>query len=153
MSKRKANNCFARAERNCRALVRSNHVAVINIEPGDYQWMINWKNRKIIRSKGIVDALLHVTHRWTIFAAVLCEKPDGERYMKAKEFTTEHLHLVTNLEDLIQESIEDLQATANLAHLRNRAWIAIPDAVSLTEAQAAQLFSAVEGWAPRVEAA
>ena len=29
MSKRKANNGFARAERSCRALLRTNHVAVV----------------------------------------------------------------------------------------------------------------------------
>lgn len=154
MSKvRKPNNGFARAERNCRALVRTNHVAVINIEPGDYQWMINWKNGKIIISRSIVDALLHISHRWTVFAAVLCEKPDGEQYLKANEFTTEHVHFVASLEDVIQETISQLRAATNPAHLRNRAWIAIPDAVSLTEAQAAQLFEAVDGWRTRAEAA
>ena len=44
MSKRKANNGFARAERSCRALLRTNHVAVVNIDPSGAQIMANWKS-------------------------------------------------------------------------------------------------------------
>lgn len=36
-SKRKPNNGFARAERSCRALLRTNHVAVVNIDPSGSQ--------------------------------------------------------------------------------------------------------------------
>ncbi|MFV7440782.1 hypothetical protein [Pseudomonas vlassakiae] len=153
MKKRKPNNGFARAERNCRALVRLHHVAVINVEPGDRQWMINWKTGKIITSRYIVDALVDIAHRWTIHAAILCERQDGELYTKSREFTTASVYKVASLEDHIQQFVEELQATCNPTHRQNRGWIAIPDDVSLDERQAAALFAAVNGWAPERVAA
>ncbi|MDD1002394.1 hypothetical protein [Pseudomonas sp. TNT2022 ID642] len=52
-SKRKLNNGFARAERSCRALLRTNHVAVVNIDPSGSQIMANWKSCRQIRSLAI----------------------------------------------------------------------------------------------------
>lgn len=153
MKKRKANNGFARAERNCRALVRLHHVAVINVEPGDRQWMINWKTGKLITSRSIVDALVEIAHRWTIHAAILCVRQDGEEYTKSSEFTTATIYKVASLEDHIQQFVADLQATCNPTHRQNKGWIAIPDNVTLTEHQAAALFAAVDGWAPQRAAA
>jgi len=43
-SKSKPNNGFARAERSCRALLRTNYVAVVNIDPSGSQIMANWKS-------------------------------------------------------------------------------------------------------------
>lgn len=60
MSKRKPHNRHARIERSYRALLSSNHVAVVSMDPSGCQWMINWKSCKIIRSRGIVDAIFDV---------------------------------------------------------------------------------------------
>lgn len=146
MKKRKPNNGFARAERNCRALVRTNHVAVINLEPGDYQWMINWKSGKLITSRHIVDALLEISHRWTMYCAVLCTGSGGEQYMKSEEFATTTVYKVASLEELTQATIEKILATCNQNHRLNRGWIAIPDKVTMTREEASRLFAAVHGW-------
>ena len=60
-SKRKPNNGFARAERSCRALLRTNHVAVVNIDPSGSQIMANWKSCKQIRSLAIANAIFDAT--------------------------------------------------------------------------------------------
>ena len=41
MSKRKPHNLKARIDRSCRALLATNHVAVVNIDPSGHQGMIN----------------------------------------------------------------------------------------------------------------
>jgi len=48
MKVREPNNMRARIERSCRALLSTNHVAVVNINPSGRQGMINWKNCKNI---------------------------------------------------------------------------------------------------------
>ena len=48
MSKRKPHNIRTRIERSCRALLSSNHVAVVNIDPSGLQGMINYKSLKNI---------------------------------------------------------------------------------------------------------
>lgn len=63
MSKRKPCNRRVQLERSMRALVNTNHAAVINIDPSGLQVMINWKNGKQILSKPVADALCDVAHR------------------------------------------------------------------------------------------
>lgn len=46
MSKRKPHNFRARMDRACRALLSSNHVAVVNIDPSGQQIMMSWKSCK-----------------------------------------------------------------------------------------------------------
>jgi hypothetical protein len=153
MSKRKPHNLHARVERACRALVRTNHVAVINVGETELQWMINWKNSRIIRSVRIVNALCDYSHRWTIFAAVLCVAPSGEQYFKSREFTTKDTLMVATLADHTQAVLDEVFADCNPNHQRTRAWIAIPDDVELDPAQANVLFAAAQGWLSRAEAA
>jgi len=57
MSKRKPCNRRVQIERSMRALINTNHAAVINIDPSGLQVMINWKNGKQILSRTVSDAL------------------------------------------------------------------------------------------------
>ena len=82
MSKRKANNGFARAERSCRALLRTNHVAVVNIDPSGAQIMANWKNCRQIRSLAIANALFDFSSHWTIYISAMCQDAHGAEYVK-----------------------------------------------------------------------
>lgn len=60
MSKRKPHNLWVRLERSCRALLSSNHVAVVNIDPSGHQGLINWVNCKNITGRKIVDAICDI---------------------------------------------------------------------------------------------
>jgi hypothetical protein len=62
---RKANNMQARMQRSLSAVLRTNHVCVINIDPSGKQDMINYKNCKNV-------PLLCVTTRTN----GLCTLPD-----------------------------------------------------------------------------
>lgn len=57
MSKRKPHNLKARIERSCRALLSTNHVAVVNIDPSGRQGMINYKSLKNIAPGKIGQAV------------------------------------------------------------------------------------------------
>jgi hypothetical protein len=147
MSKvRKVCNRRAQIDRARRALVRTNHAAVANVEPGDVQVMVNWKSCKQIRNRQVADALCDIAHTWTVYIAVFCQEPSGAQYSKATEFTTASMHLVANLEALMIEKHAEVCASANQKHVIGSGWIAVPDQISLTEAQANAVFSAMGVW-------
>lgn len=143
---RKPCNRRAQIDRSRRALVRTNHAAVANVEPGDIQIMINWKNCKQIRSLLVANSLYDISHRWTVYLAVFCQEPSGAQYSKSTEFTTSGMHLVANLEPLMVEKHAEVCASANQKHVIGSGWIALPDDISLTEAQANTIFSAMGVW-------
>lgn len=146
MSKRKNHSFKARMDRSCRALLRTNHAAVVNVEPPDRQIMINWKNCKQILSLPVANALCDIAHRWTVYIAVFCQESSGSQYSKATEFTTAGQHLVANLEALMVEKHAEVCASANQKHVIGSGWLAVPDEISLTEAQANAVFAAMGVW-------
>jgi hypothetical protein len=147
MSKRKPNNMRARVERSCRALLSTNHVAVVNIDPSGRQGMINWKSCKNIPpGQRLADAVCDFAHRWTIYLSVQCRDQRGHRYTKSVEVAPQGNYLAAHLEDVIEETYKDLVAESNPNHRIASGWIAIPTAISLTEEQAARVFDAVGVW-------
>lgn len=147
MSKRKPNNSRARLARSLGAVLRTNHAAVINIEPHGKQYLINWKTCKPIKhSQKVADAVCDYAHRWTIYTAGLCEGQDGVRYIKAQEVAPQGVYLAEHLTDLIEDEHKALIATCNPMHLVASGWIAIPNDITLDEAQAAKLFDAAGAW-------
>ncbi|KFE47965.1 hypothetical protein [Pseudomonas congelans] len=146
MKRRKQNNCFARAERSCRALLSTNHVAVVNVDPSGLQVMVNWKSHKQIRTLAIANALFDFSYRWTIYISAMCRDERGAEYVKSVEISPKGLHKVDRLTDAIEHYYLELRGTCNQNHLVASGWIAIPAEVSLDEAQAAKLFYAAGAW-------
>ncbi|WP_122414451.1 hypothetical protein [Pseudomonas viridiflava] len=146
MKRRKQNNCFVRAERSCRALLSTNHVAVVNVDPSGLQVMVNWKSHKQIRTLTIANALFDFSYRWTIYISAMCRDERGAEYVKSVEISPEGLHKVDRLTDAIEHYYLELRGTCNQNHLVASGWIAIPAEVSLDEAQAAKLFYAAGAW-------
>ncbi|WP_085631504.1 hypothetical protein [Pseudomonas sp. R16(2017)] len=147
MSKRKPHNMRARLERSCRALLSTNHVAVVNIDPSGRQGMVNWVNCKNIPpGQQIANAVCDIPHRWTIYLCVQCRDQRGHRYTKSVEVAPQGNYLAAHLEDVIEDTYKDLIAESNPNHRVASGWIAIPAEVSLTEEQAARVFDAVGVW-------
>lgn len=147
MSKvRKPNNLKARVDRSCRSLVRANHVAVVNIDPSGRQGMINYKSLKNIAPGKIGQAVCEITHRWTIFLSAICIDQAGNRYLKSVEVAPDGMYLSDHLEEVIEHCYREIRDSANPQHMVASGWIAIPDVVSLDEAQAYRIFAAVGAW-------
>lgn len=147
MKPRKKNDMRRRVERSMRALLSSNHVAVVNLDPSCRQGMINWKNCKNIPpGQQIADAICDIAHHWTIYLGALCIDQSGNRYIKAVEIAPQGIYLVKDLADAIEHSYLALRNDCNPNHLIGSGWIAIPSAVSLDEDQAARVFDAVGAW-------
>lgn len=137
----------ARVERSCRALLSTNHVAVVNIDPSGRQGMVNWKNCKnIAPGQRIADAVCDIAHSWTIYISALCVDQRGQRYIKSVEIAPQGIYLAAGLTDVIEQSYRGLVDECNPNHLVASGWIAIPSAVSLDEEQAARVFDAVGAW-------
>lgn len=154
MSKRKAHNPRHRVERSLRSLLKSNHVAVVCIESTECQGLINWKSCKSIApSQAIADAVCEIAHRWTILVGVMCEAPDGSQYLRSEEASPQGNYLAAHLSDVIAKVHDDFLATANPNQVVTSGWLAVPDQVDITEAQAAKVFSAVGGWQKKEVAA
>lgn len=145
-SKRKPDNRFARAERSCRALLRTNHVAVVNIDPSGSQIMANWKSCRQIRSLAIASAMFDFSYRWTIYIAAMCRDERGAEYIKSVEISPDGIYKVERLTDAIEHYYLELRNSANPSHLVASGWIAIPDEISMDEAEAAKLFYAAGAW-------
>lgn len=153
MSTRKPHNMRARLERTYRATLSSNHVAVVNIDPSGRQGLINWKNCKSIASgRTIADAVCDFAHHWCIYVSALCIDQFGQRYIKSQEVAPQGVYLAAQLTDVIETFYREVINGCNPQHVVGSAWIAIPNDVSLDEAQAARIYDAVGAW-PTQEAA
>jgi len=147
LSKRKPCNRKVQVERALRALLRSNHVAVVCIETTERQGLISWKNCKSIGpSQAIADAVCDIAHRWTIVVGVMCQAPDGSQYLRSEEASPQGVYLASQLSDVIAKVHDDFLATANPNQVVSSGWLAVPDQIEITEAQAAKVFAAVGGW-------
>lgn len=146
MKVRKPNNARARVERSCRGLVRTNHVAFVNIDPSGRQGMINYKSLKNIAPGKIGQAVCGIPHRWTIYMSAMCLDTRGNRYSKSIELAPEGVYLSDHLEEVIEHCYMKLRSEANQAQMVASGWIAIPDTVSLEEEHAARIFEAVGAW-------
>jgi len=146
VSKRKPHNFKARMERACRALLKTNHACVANVEPRDQQVMLHWKTGRQIRSVEVANALCDISHHWTIYISVFCQRPDGMQYSKSVQFSTEGMHKVAQLDGLIESHHAELCAGANKAQVIGSGWIAIPETIDLTEEQANVVFNAMGAW-------
>ncbi|NCE83489.1 hypothetical protein [Pseudomonas sp. Q1] len=146
MSKRKPNNCFARAERACRSLLNTNHVAVMNIDPSGLQIMVNWKSCKQIRSLAIANALFDFSYHWTIYISAMCRNERGVEYVKSVEISPEGIYKAERLTDAIEHYYLELRDGCNPNHIVASGWIAVPAEVTLDEAHAAKLFLAAGAW-------
>ena len=153
MSTRKPHSMRARMNRSCRALLNSNNVAVVNIDPSGRQGLINWKNAKSIATgRAIADAVCDIAHHWCIYVSALCIDQRGQRYIKSLEVAPQGMYLAEQLTDVIEAYYRDVINGCNPLHVVGSGWIAIPSNVSLDEAQAANIFNAVGAW-PALEAA
>lgn len=154
MKPRKPNNNRKRMANSLSAVLRSNHVAVINIDPSGSQGMINYKNSKNIPpGPRVASAICDIPHAWTIYLSGLCVDAAGNRYIKSQEIAPFGIYLAAHLTDLIEQTYAALVASCNQQHLVASGWIAVPDRISLGEEQAYKLFEAVGAWDQKKEAA
>lgn len=153
MSTRKPHNMRARLARACRATLNRNHVAVVNIDPSGRQGLVNWKNAKSIApGRAIADAVCDFAHPWCIYVSALCVDQFGQRYIKSQEVAPQGIYLAAQLTDVIETYYREVIDNCNQQHVVGSAWIAIPNDVTLDEAQAARIYDAVGAW-PKQEAA
>lgn len=68
------------------------------------------------------------------------------QYIKSVEIAPQGLYLVEHLTDVIEATYKDLLGECNPNHRLASGWIAIPNTVSLDEAQAAKVFAAAGAW-------
>ncbi len=146
MKKRKPYNARACLARSCQALLNTNYVCVVNIDPSGSQNMFNYKNAKRIASRRVLDALFDFPHRWTIYISCMCRRQDGSEYLKSVEIAPIGIYLASHLTETIEHHYTELRASCNATHLVAYGWIAVPNAVSLDESQAAKVFKAAGAW-------
>ncbi|MNF77229.1 hypothetical protein D3C84_593690 [compost metagenome] len=146
-ARRKPHNMQARMARSCRALLASNHVAVVNIDPSGRQGLINWRNCKSIRpGQQIADAVCDYPYAWVIYLSALCVDQFGKRYIKSIEVAPLGQYRSDALTDVIEHHYRALLDTCNPQHVVASGWIANPSGVSLDEEQAARVYDAVGAW-------
>lgn len=146
MSKRKPCNRRAQVERSLRALLSTNHTAVINIDPSGKQIMLNWKNGKQIRSVDVANALCDISHRWTIHIAAICVRQDGAQYIKSIDIRPDGVHRAESLGDIVEHFYDQVKGECNANHLVGMGWLAVPGVVPIPEAHLSALLASVGAW-------
>lgn len=132
-----------------RALLKSNKVAVVNVELPhcEKQGLIHWQNLKSIgKSRAIAHAICDYPHHWTIYLAVFCRSQSGENYIKSVEIAPQGQYKTDQLGEVMEQCHDDLMATCNPGHVIGSGWIARPISDSLTEEQADAIFTACGVW-------
>jgi len=153
--KRRPNSAHARMVRYSRAMLRSNHVAVVDLEANDFQTLINWKNASLITTNAryaLVDAVCDIPHHWTVFIAGICRNQLGEQYIKPTEVALPNANLAKNLGDVIQTYSDEQRAKCPPHHLIGMAWIATPYDLTLDEAHAYRVFETLGAWRASIAA-
>jgi len=156
MSQRKPYNHQARLANYYRSMLRSNHVAVLDVEHLELQTIINWKNGTLVTSNSrvaLVDAITERPYRWTIYLAGLHRPDNAAPYMKSEELALDGIYRAESLIDVIEPRSIELKARCNPNHLIGMAWIAMPYQATLTTAQAERVFDAFGAWRKQSEAA
>ncbi|WP_339514508.1 hypothetical protein [Pseudomonas sp. RL_15y_Pfl2_60] len=153
MSTRRPYNRRRRLERNLRAILSTNYVAVVNIDPSGKQGLINYKSAKSIApGQAIADAVCDIPHHWVIYFSALCIDQAGQRYIKSSEVEPQGVYRADQITDVIETYYRQLVNECNQQHLVGSGWIANPCGASLDEEQAAKIYDAVGAW-PTKEAA
>jgi len=147
VKRRKQHNPLKRVLNATDALLRKNHVVVIDIHPADKQGLLNWKScRSVSAGRQMIDGICDLPRAWTVYLAVFCRSQSGERYMKSEEIEPQGRYRSEQISEAIVSHHEALQATCNPGHVIGYGWIASPTGESLTEEQAARAFDAVGAW-------
>ena len=147
--KRRPNSSHARMVRYSRAMLRSNHVAVIDLEASNLHTLINWKNGSLITTNArtaLVDAVCDIPHHWSVYIAGICRKQCGEQYLKGIEVALQNGYLAKHLGDVIQAYSEPLRAKCPPHHLIGMAWIATPYDITIEEPHAYDIFESLGAW-------
>ena len=156
MSQRKRYNHQARLANYYRSMLRSNHVAVLDVEHLELQTIINWKNGTLVTSNSrvaLVEAITERPYCWTIYLAGLHRPDNAEPYMKSEELALDGIYRAESLIDVIEPRSIELQARCNPNHFVGMAWIAMPYQATLTTAEASRVFDAFGAWRAKSEAA
>lgn len=146
MSKRKPCNRKVQIERSMRALLGTNHAAVISIDPSGLQIMLSWKSGKQILVKQVADALCDIAHRWTIYIAAICVRQDGAQYIKSIDVRPDGIHRVERLADVVEHFYNEVRDDCNPNHRVGMGWLAVPGIVPISESKLSALFASVGAW-------
>jgi hypothetical protein len=76
----------------------------------------------------------------------MCRDERGAEYIKSVEISPEVIYKVEPLTAAIEHYYLELRNSANPTNLVASGWIAIPDEISMDEAEAAKLFYAAGAW-------
>lgn len=146
MSKRKACNRKVQIERSMKSLLRTNHAAIVSIDPSGAQAMVQWKACKQILNRKVRDAICDLAHHWTVYIAGICTHQDGSEYIQGVQIKPAGIHRFESLRDVIEHFYTQVSADCNQNHRIGMAWLAVPYDTSITDAEAAAVFSAAGAW-------
>lgn len=134
----------ARLNNAARSVLKLNKVCIVNLnEPYFFQTTFHHGNRKLIMAgPAVAKALCDISHQWTLYLAVFCERQDGEKYTKAIEMTTTGIYRAQHLTDVIREHHTDLVSQQNPGHVKSSGWIAFPYPIEFSVEDAGLLFDA-----------
>ena len=136
----------AQVDRALQAVLGSNHICVVCLDPSGVQLLMNWKTGRVITpSPQLVHAVHGIAHRWTICVASLCEWDRG-RYVKSTEVKPVGVHRADRMAEVIEPFYRQVIQDSNPNHRVGSGWIAVPKDVEMDEGQVFDIFESAKGW-------
>lgn len=142
-SKRKKNNELQRTRRVAAAALRD--CIVVYVSGNKVKHLFSLKHMQPVKPTVSIDRAVHqLRWRWTVYISVICETPDGEKYVKSEELAPSGEYLYSELADTLNEFHQELLQTVNINHNPRPAWIAAPRGTTFDEKTAADIYSVFE---------
>lgn len=140
MTVRKKNNNLARIAKLSRALLRLEAIGVISLHTG-HQLICDIKHGCLVQpSPRVANALLDLSHKWTIYIAVFMRLESGKITYKPVELYIDNQYKFNDLEEVIRSEYSKLIDSCNSLRIIGSGFIANPNQIQLTENKAAILF-------------
>lgn len=131
-------------KRAAQGLLRLNRVCIINLnEPYGFQTTFHHGSGKIILATDYLEkALRAVPHKWTLYMAVFCRRPDGREETNAVELALDSPVRAADLTQVIKQHHVPLVKAEPDDEVVSSGWIAFPYPFKLSPTKASRLFDA-----------
>lgn len=144
---RKKHDLARRVNRLASAVLAQNRIAVMQIDPVDWQMLIDHKRMVAIAPSASSNTYIcRAPHVWAVNIVALCVDQDGNRYTKGTTIKTRQRYRSGALTDPIKQHYIELMRGCNRAHVVGSGWIAIPGGEPLDEKTVFAIFEKFGGW-------
>lgn len=94
----------------------------------------------------MADSISDCQFKWSVFCAITCRRQDGQQYMQSEAYNFTQPYRQSFICGYLNERHKELLHETNPAHRAGAGWIACPNGVEISEAEAAEILTKAGAW-------